>query len=70
MTTEQKSLWEVVLATVERSISEANYKTWFKDTGIVRRDEGIIYIGTPNRMARDWIAEKYNSIILKTLREV
>jgi chromosomal replication initiator protein len=70
MTGEQKSLWDTVLSTVEKSISEANYKTWFKDTGIVRRDEGIIYVGAPNRMARDWIAEKYHTIILKTLREL
>ncbi|MFZ2593852.1 MAG: chromosomal replication initiator protein DnaA [Minisyncoccia bacterium] len=70
MTGEQKSLWENVLGTVEKAITPANFKTWFKDTGIVRRDEGIIYVGTPNRMARDWIAEKYHSMILKSLREL
>jgi chromosomal replication initiator protein len=65
-----KLLWDGVLQTVEKELSEANFKTWFKETGIVRKDDGgVIVVGAPNRMIRDWIAEKYNTIILRSLRE-
>jgi chromosomal replication initiator protein len=65
-----KQLWDAVLDNARVSLSEATFKTWFKDTGIIRRDAGILTVGAPNRVVRDWVAEKYHSIILKTLREV
>lgn len=66
---DNRQLWEKVLTTLKNTLSEATYKTWFKDTGIVRRDDGVIVVGTPNKMVKDWIFEKYNSTILKILRE-
>jgi chromosomal replication initiator protein len=68
-TERNRLLWETVLTTLKTNLSEATYKTWFKDTGIVRRDDGIVVIGTPNKMVKDWICEKYHHQILKVLRE-
>jgi chromosomal replication initiator protein len=66
---DNRLLWEKVLDTLHGTLSEATYKTWFKDSGIVRREDGVVVVGTPNKMVKDWICEKYNSQILKILRE-
>lgn len=64
----KKQLWENVLVDLELSISKANFSTWFKDTGIVKYEDGVVFIGVPNQFAKDWISEKHHKLILKTLR--
>lgn len=62
-------LWGGILAEVELSVSRAAFTTWFKDTSIVREEEGIVFVGVPNEIVRTWLVEKYHRLILKALRE-
>lgn len=66
---DNKSLWENALALIEVSVSKANFATWFKDTFIVKVDDGTAVIGVPNTFVKDWLANKYGKTILKTLRD-
>lgn len=63
-----QELWQNTLVHIEMNISEASFRTWFKDTAIVKRDNGVIYIGVPNKIVKDWLQEKHHMFILKTLR--
>jgi len=54
---------------MEAAVSKANFTTWFKDTFIVKIEEGIVYIGVPNTFAKDWLGNKYHKMILKSLRD-
>jgi chromosomal replication initiator protein len=63
------SLWNKVLSDVELTVSKANFTTWFKDTGILKLDDGVIHIGVPNAFVKDWLFNKYHKTILKSLRE-
>ena len=63
-----QELWQNTLVHIEMDISEASFRTWFKDTVIIKHDNGIVYIGVPNKIVKDWLYEKHNSFILKTLR--
>lgn len=65
-----KELWENVLTDLELSLSKANFTTWFKDTHIVRQDDGVIYLGVPNQFVKDWLASKYHKLILGSLRKL
>jgi len=65
---DQKQLWDNVLVDTELSISKANFNTWFKDTAILRIDEGVVYVNVPNQFVKDWLSTKYHKFILKTLR--
>lgn len=67
---DNKKLWDSALNEIELSLSKANFGTWFKNTHIVKNDEGIIYIGVPNAFVRDWLMTKYHKFILKALREI
>lgn len=63
-------LWEYVLSQVELSISPANFNTWFKDSSIVKIEDGIVYVGVPSQFFRDWYTKKFHSLLIKILRSV
>lgn len=65
-----KQLWNSVLAEIELSISKANFTTWFKDTRIVKEDEGVVVLSVPNAFVKEWLHQKYHHTILKSLRDL
>ncbi len=69
-TLDYKTLWEDALISVEKEISKANFKTWFKDTFINKYDDGVIQIGVPNTFVKDWLNNKFNKVVLKALRDI
>jgi chromosomal replication initiator protein len=64
-----KQLWDDALVKIELSITPANFKTWFRDTQIISLEDGTLTIGVPSVFVRDWLHDKFQSLILKTLRE-
>ena len=66
--TENKTLWNNVLAQIELGVSKANFSMWFKDTYIIKQDDGIVLLGVPNVFVKDWLLNKYHKDILKNLR--
>jgi chromosomal replication initiator protein len=67
---DNKKLWENALSEIELSISKANFGTWFKNTHIIKNEDGVIHLAVPNAFVRDWLANKYHKFILKALREM
>lgn len=65
-----KKLWDDALVSIELSITPANFKTWFKDTHIVSVEGGTVTLGVPSVFVRDWVADKFQNIIFKTLRDL
>lgn len=65
-----KQLWNSVLMEIELSVSKANFTTWFKDTRIVKEDDGIIVLSVPNAFVKEWLHQKYHHTILKSLRNL
>lgn len=66
--TTTKELWENALVELELSISKPNFNTWFKDTHIVRAEDGVVYLGVPSQFARDWLSTKFHKDIVRSLR--
>jgi len=65
-----KQLWDDALVKIELAITPANFKTWFRDTHIISLEDGTLTIGVPSVFVRDWLQDKFQSMILKTLREI
>ncbi len=63
----KEELWQAVLAQTQLTISQANFATWFKDTGICSYKEGEILISVPNSFAKEWLENKYGKTIFKIL---
>jgi len=65
-----KQLWQSVLVEIELTVSKANFTTWFKDTRIVKEDEGVVVLSVPNAFVKEWLLQKYHHTILKSLRNL
>lgn len=66
---DNKTLWDSVLSDIERSVSKATFTTWFKETGILRQEDGVIFLSVPNQFVKEWLFSKYHKVILKKLRD-
>jgi len=64
---DNKQLWDSCLVEIEQTTSKANFITWFKNTHLQKQDLGIAYIGVQNEFIRDWLQNKYEKVVLKTL---
>ncbi|MDE2213108.1 MAG: chromosomal replication initiator protein DnaA [Patescibacteria group bacterium] len=68
--TTTRELWENALTDIELSLPKAAFSTWFRDTHIVRVEDGVVYVGVPSQFVRDWFASKYHKLILGSLRQL
>ncbi len=65
-----KQLWDDALVKIELAITPANFKTWFRDTHIVTLEDGTATVGVPSVFVKDWLHDKFQTMITKTLREL
>jgi chromosomal replication initiator protein len=65
-----EELWQAALGEIELNLSKANFITWFRNTGVLERKDGQAIIGVPNGFSREWLANKYQKLILKALRNI
>jgi chromosomal replication initiator protein len=68
MTNEQ--IWQTVLGEVELTVSKANFTTWFKSTSIANQQNGVMVVNVPNGFTKEWLENKYNKFILKSLKNI
>ncbi|MCK9379322.1 MAG: hypothetical protein M0P97_04240 [Candidatus Moranbacteria bacterium] len=68
MAMSNEELWQAVLGEIELSISKAQFITWFKDTVILSNENGKVVVGVPNGFAKEWLENKFNSNIIKAIR--
>lgn len=64
-----KQLWKKCLVEIETGVSKANFSTWFKNTCILKEENGIVCVGVPNEFVRDWLKNKYHKLITKTIAD-
>jgi chromosomal replication initiator protein len=67
-TPNEKELWMTALGEIELAVSRTNFSTWFKNTELKKHDDGSITIYAPNIFNREWLENKYNTIILTALQ--
>lgn len=63
-------LWEKTLFELEGELSRANFSTWFKNTAILKQDNGVVVVGVPNEFVKDWLQNKFHKTILRSLRNL
>lgn len=69
-TVDYSKMWQTALIEIETAVSQANFSTWFKETNILREDEGTIYLGVPNSFTQEWLQKKFHNSILRILRQM
>ncbi len=68
--TTTRELWENALTDLELTLPKAAFSTWFRDTHVVRVDDGVVFVGVPSQFVRDWFMTKYHKLILASLRQL
>jgi len=64
----EHELWQTALSEIQPQLSKANFITWFKNTYVSSRKNGVVVVAVPNGFSREWLENKYNKFILKALR--
>ena len=69
---DRRQVWRAVLGELEISLSQATFETWFRRTALLRFDEptATFVLGVPSGFAKDWVDERYRSLIAQTLAKV
>ncbi|MDD5430983.1 MAG: chromosomal replication initiator protein DnaA [Candidatus Pacebacteria bacterium] len=65
---ELEQLWQAVLGEVELQISRPNFVTWLKNSRLMNRQDGVVFVSLPNSFAKEWVENKYHKIIFSALR--
>jgi len=65
---DKTELWEKTLFELEKELSRANFSTWFRNTAILKQDDGVVVVGVPNEFVKDWLQNKFHKTILHSLR--
>jgi chromosomal replication initiator protein len=65
-----KQVWRAALGELQVSLSPANYETWLKDTAIVEVEGDRFRVAAPNGFAKDWLENRYRSLIAQTLARI
>ncbi len=65
-----KQVWRAALGELQVSLSPANYETWLKDTTLVDVDGDRFCVAAPNGFAKDWLENRYRSLIAQTLARI
>src|SRR5438093_525082 len=65
-----KQVWRAALGELQVSLSPANYETWLRDTQLIDVDEQRFRIAVPNGFAKDWLENRYRSLISQTLARI
>jgi len=65
---ELEQLWQRTLGEMEIQVSRANFATWLKNSRLVNKNEGTLYIALPSNFAKEWVENKYQKNILGIVR--
>jgi len=65
-----QQIWEIALGEIQTQITKVNYTTWLKDTTGVRYQDKVFVIGTPNAFIAEWLENRLQSLIKKTLANI
>jgi chromosomal replication initiator protein len=63
-------MWQTALIEIQTGVSQANFSTWFKETNIIKEEEGVVYLGVPNSFTQEWLHKKFHNSILRILRQM
>lgn len=64
----KEELWQATLSQLQFKISPANFATWLKNTFILSKKEGVLFVSVPNNFSKEWLEHKYNKIIFQAIR--
>ncbi|MBZ4652977.1 MAG: chromosomal replication initiator protein DnaA [Peptococcaceae bacterium] len=56
-------IWQAILSQLEKELSRPSFETWLKSTHLISLEDNHLMIGVPNEFAKDWLENRYYSLI-------
>ena len=63
-----QTLWRSVITELQPKIKKADLLVWFQGTGILKVEEGKVFIGLPSIFAQEWFNKRYKTLIIDALK--
>jgi len=63
-------IWQSTLGEMEIQLSRANFATWLKDSKLIDKRDGTLFVSLPNNFAKEWVENKYHKNILGVIRNL
>ncbi len=61
--------WARILSRIENKLDPQTFETWFRPTALLREKDGGLDVAVPNEVFRDWLTQKYATLIRESLEE-
>ncbi len=68
--TKPEAAWKATLGELELQMTRATFNTWLKDAQLLRNEGSSFVIGVRNDYARDWLENRLQETILRTLNAI
>lgn len=65
-----RDLWLEILRALETRLKRSDFLTWFQHTSVLKNENGILTIGFPIVLSRDWVVNKYRAVVLEAAKSV
>lgn len=62
--------WKATLGELELQMTKATFNTWLKDARLLSSDDGEYVVGVKNDYAKDWLENRLQGAILRTLNAI
>lgn len=65
-----EELWDNTLEAIKEKVSKPSYDTWLKNTKADQLTDDTLIVSAPNEFARDWLENRYTSLVSEAIFEV
>lgn len=63
-------IWQAALGEIEIQVSRPNFATWFKNSRLLEKQNGVALVALPNNFSKEWIEKRYYKVVLGALRNL
>lgn len=64
------AVWQAALGELQLQMPRATFDTWLKGTHVIAYEDGLLVIGTQNTFAKDWLENRLEGTIKRTVTGV
>ena len=66
----QEQIWTAVQEELRYQLAKPSYETWVKNTRLQSLEGNTFRIAVPSKLAKDWLEDRFASLIQETLQAV
>ncbi len=70
MESQISDIWHNTLEIIQTQLSRPSYETWLKETKPLAFYNNTIVVGVPNEFAKDWLENRYSSLLQEAVNSV